>query len=388
MSHGLKCTESRHFYIFEGPARQKDWQEKVGNVLHYPASIAFGKKVIIKAPNEFIIKIAQLAQRILAGLAVIIIFEMVIIGRLLLEKSKSHRLAYEVFMNAQNPSVKELPKTEKKHPFKQTAEQNQKPSVKQTPVSEQNLLSPGKPVTSQPPVEKKILHPSPARKAPDSVKKAMAAKVEIPLARANLKHVATHPEIQKNIEEKAGGFPTVRLKRTQVTEKPVVEETHSFAFPQEKAKYRKPRSNVVVKATDKENAAHSEVQAQTNELSNSSIDQLIMSKEFDDHMQSILAKHSFITKEEEPATEDSEDMEAWADDEMDINISRDEHQTEDKSLENTTTTPLTSLSEKNDKVKPSTVQVSKSTYSQDKMILGEKEKQAILNRYKLFNDEE
>ncbi|BBI17137.1 hypothetical protein NCS13_1_0942 [Neochlamydia sp. S13] len=98
---------SRAFHIYEGPAHQADKREKIGNFFYFFANVAFGKKIIFQK-DGYSVKVRSLALRILAGMAAILCFKLTLIGRILIESSASHRLAFNTLVNMHISSANSL----------------------------------------------------------------------------------------------------------------------------------------------------------------------------------------------------------------------------------------------------------------------------------------
>ncbi|KAF3362492.1 hypothetical protein PHSC3_000965 [Chlamydiales bacterium STE3] len=96
---------SRAFHLYEGPTHQADKREKIGNFFYFFANVAFGKKIIFQK-DGYSVQVRSLALRILAGTAAILCFELTFIGRILIESSPSHRLAFNTLVNMHNSSAK------------------------------------------------------------------------------------------------------------------------------------------------------------------------------------------------------------------------------------------------------------------------------------------
>lgn len=105
MSNGLKNIGPRYFHRYDGSLHKPDLKEKIGNHLNMLPRIAFGKKIIIRAKDDFSIKVDHFALRILAALAAILSLPISVVGMLLLMNSKSHKEIYNSLVNAEKARI-------------------------------------------------------------------------------------------------------------------------------------------------------------------------------------------------------------------------------------------------------------------------------------------
>lgn len=110
MPANLNTLGSRYFHSYAGD-HQADWKEKTGKFCNFFGRVAFGKKIVIN-DKDYNVKVANLAQKIFAGMASILLGGLCLIGTALLKASKSHRQAYERVINIEKIKKHTLLKSE------------------------------------------------------------------------------------------------------------------------------------------------------------------------------------------------------------------------------------------------------------------------------------